>query len=193
MIGHNVDDATRRSREIRRPRISRRAATGPRGPRQRHGHSAQSPAAVAAAASPRRVGGRASAERRRRRRDGGGVAGVSVEYKCVTCGKPHKGLPLSFAADSPDMYANMNRDERDARSVRGSDQCIIDRKWFFIRGCLEIPIAGSSDVFSGDFGPRSAKKYSTRFLSAGSSSAGKNHTDPSREGSVTHFRSTPRH
>jgi hypothetical protein len=72
---------------------------------------------------------------------------VSVEYKCVTCGKSHEGLPLSFAADSPDMYANMNRDERDARSVRGSDQYIIDQKWFFIRGCLEIPITGSSDVF----------------------------------------------
>jgi len=41
----------------------------------------------------------------------------------------------------------MNRDERDARGVRGSDQYIIDQKWFFIRGCLEIPIVGSSDIF----------------------------------------------
>jgi hypothetical protein len=72
---------------------------------------------------------------------------VSDGYKCVTCGKSHEGLPLSFAADSPDMYANMNRDERDARSVRGSDQYIIDQKWFFVRGCLEIPITGSSNVF----------------------------------------------
>jgi hypothetical protein len=72
---------------------------------------------------------------------------VSDSYKCVTCGKSHEGLPLSFAADSPDMYANMNRDERDARCVRGSDQYIIDQKWFFIRGCLEIPIIGSSDIF----------------------------------------------
>lgn len=54
---------------------------------------------------------------------------------------------MSFAADSPDMYANMNRDERDTRSVRGSDQYIIDQKWFFIRGCLEIPIIGSEEVF----------------------------------------------
>ena len=72
---------------------------------------------------------------------------MTDEYKCVTCGKSHKGLPLSFAADAPDMYANMNRDERDARSVRGSDQYIIDQEWFFVRGCLEIPIIGSSDVF----------------------------------------------
>lgn len=72
---------------------------------------------------------------------------MSDGYKCVTCGKSHEGLPLSFAADSPDMYANMNWDERDARCVCGSDQYIIDQRWFFIRGCLEIPIIDSSDVF----------------------------------------------
>jgi len=72
---------------------------------------------------------------------------LSDGYKCATCGKSHEGLPLSFAADSPHMYANMNRDERGTRCVRGSDQYIIDQKWFFIRGCLEIPITGSNDVF----------------------------------------------
>ncbi|HTW59989.1 MAG TPA: DUF2199 domain-containing protein [Terriglobales bacterium] len=65
----------------------------------------------------------------------------------MTCGKVHKGLPMSFAADSPDMFANMNRDGRDARCVYGSDQYVIDQKWFFIRGCLEIPLIGSKDVF----------------------------------------------
>jgi hypothetical protein len=68
-------------------------------------------------------------------------------YKCGTCGKVHEGLPMSFAADSPDMYADLNRDERDARCVRGSDQYIIDEKWFFVRGCLEIPILNSGEVF----------------------------------------------
>lgn len=45
------------------------------------------------------------------------------------------------------MYANMVRDARDARAVIGSDQCIIDQSWFFIRGCLEIPILGSQEPF----------------------------------------------
>lgn len=54
---------------------------------------------------------------------------------------------MSFAAEFPDQYANMSREERDARAIVGSDQCIIDQHWFFIRGCLEIPIVGSSDVF----------------------------------------------
>jgi hypothetical protein len=60
-------------------------------------------------------------------------------YRCTTCGKIHEGLPMSFAAEFPDQYANMSREERDARAVVGSDQCIIDQQWFFIRGCLEIP------------------------------------------------------
>ena len=45
------------------------------------------------------------------------------------------------------MYANMKREERDARAVIGSDQCIIDQQWFFIRGCLEIPVLGSDECF----------------------------------------------
>jgi hypothetical protein len=68
-------------------------------------------------------------------------------YKCATCGEVHAGLPMSFAAEFPDQYSNMTRDERDARAVIGSDQCIIDQERFFIRGCLEIPIVGSDEVF----------------------------------------------
>jgi hypothetical protein len=70
-----------------------------------------------------------------------------MTYKCATCGEQHNEVPLSFGADFPDMYANMKREERDVRAVIGSDQCIIDRQWFFLRGCLEIPIIGSDEVF----------------------------------------------
>ena len=68
-------------------------------------------------------------------------------FTCATCGESHVGSPKSFAADFPDMYANLNREERDARATVGSDQCIIDQKWFFVRGCLEIPINGSNEPF----------------------------------------------
>jgi hypothetical protein len=68
-------------------------------------------------------------------------------YKCATCGQVHPGLPMSFAAEFPDQYANMSREQRDARAVIGSDQCIIDQEWFFVRGCLEIPIIGTDEVF----------------------------------------------
>lgn len=59
----------------------------------------------------------------------------------------HESLPMSFAAEFPDMYANMNRDQRDTRAIIGSDQCIIDQTWFFIRGCLEVPVVGSGEPF----------------------------------------------
>lgn len=68
-------------------------------------------------------------------------------FRCSSCGQEHEGLPLSFAADYPDSYANMSADERDARTVIGSDQCIIDNQDFYIRGCLEIPILGTDEVF----------------------------------------------
>jgi hypothetical protein len=72
---------------------------------------------------------------------------MTETYKCSTCGKVHDEVPLSFAADFPDMYANMKREDRDVRAVIGTDQCVIDQKLFFIRGCLEIPIVGSQEVF----------------------------------------------
>ena len=68
-------------------------------------------------------------------------------FVCSTCGQEHSGLPLSFAADFPDPYANLNSDGRDSRAVAGSDQCIIDQEQFYIRGCLEIPILGTDEVF----------------------------------------------
>lgn len=68
-------------------------------------------------------------------------------FTCATCGQTHEGLPFSFAADFPDPYAALKPDERDARAVIGTDQCIIDQQLFFLRGCLEIPIIGRSEPF----------------------------------------------
>lgn len=45
------------------------------------------------------------------------------------------------------MYANMSDSDRGSRALISSDQCIVDDKWFFIRGCLEIPVLDSSEVF----------------------------------------------
>ncbi len=72
---------------------------------------------------------------------------MAETHKCSTCGRVHEEVPLSFGADFPDMYANMKREDRDVRAVIGTDQCIIDQKLFFIRGCLEIPVIGSEEIF----------------------------------------------
>jgi tetratricopeptide (TPR) repeat protein len=64
-------------------------------------------------------------------------------YACRTCSQYHTGVPFSFAADFPDPYANLSREERDSRAIIGSDQCILDSQWFFLRGIMEIPVIGS--------------------------------------------------
>ena len=35
-----------------------------------------------------------------------------------------------------------------SRAVLTSDQCIIDGQYHFVRGCLDIPIHGSNEIFS---------------------------------------------
>jgi hypothetical protein len=72
---------------------------------------------------------------------------VEPGFVCRTCGQTHTGVPLSFAADFPNVYANIPESDRGARALISSDQCIVDEALFFIRGCLEIPILESNDVF----------------------------------------------
>ena len=68
-------------------------------------------------------------------------------YVCSTCGKQHDKIPFSFAAEFPDPYANLSRDDRENRALISSDQCIIDHAQFFLRGCIELPIVASEEVF----------------------------------------------
>lgn len=70
-----------------------------------------------------------------------------MSYICHQCGQSHEGIPLSFAADFPDQYANMSSEDRDNRSIIGSDQCIIDSEAFYIRGLLEIPVVDTGEKF----------------------------------------------
>jgi hypothetical protein len=68
-------------------------------------------------------------------------------YTCRTCSQHHTGVPFSFAADFPDPYANLSKEERDSRATIGSDQCILDSQSFFLRGIMEIPVIGSDQPF----------------------------------------------
>lgn len=69
-------------------------------------------------------------------------------YYCATCGEYHERVPLSFAADAPYSYEDIPEAERESRTVVTPDQCIIDDRWFFVRGVLEVPILGTEDVFT---------------------------------------------
>ena|SRR5215472_11342326 len=67
-------------------------------------------------------------------------------FKCASCGEWHEGMP-SFGADAPLYFYGIPAAERDARCVLTGDTCVIDEEHFFIRGCLDIPVAGTTDPF----------------------------------------------
>jgi hypothetical protein len=79
-----------------------------------------------------------------------GLAGdgdaTMFRFKCATCDQWHEGMP-SYGADAPLSYLAVPEDERAARCVLGSDQCVIDENLFFVRGCLEIPVQGGESPF----------------------------------------------
>lgn len=68
-------------------------------------------------------------------------------FTCTTCGKVHEGMP-SFGADAPLSYYNVPEEERARRCALGSDDCVVDGKFFFVRGCIEIPVIGETEPFS---------------------------------------------
>lgn len=68
-------------------------------------------------------------------------------YVCSACGRQHSEVPLSFAADFPDAYANMSLDDRENRALISSDQCIIDDDQFYLRGCIELPVLLAEEIF----------------------------------------------
>ena len=71
----------------------------------------------------------------------------SFEFDCATCGERHVGIP-SFGWDWPIQYLMVPEAERGRRVELGPDHCIIDRELYFVRGCLEIPVAGHDEPLS---------------------------------------------
>ena len=68
------------------------------------------------------------------------------EFKCTSCGEIHTGIP-TFGADYPITILNVPEEEHDARVDLGSDDCVIDEREFYVRGCIEIPVHGYDEPF----------------------------------------------
>jgi hypothetical protein len=71
---------------------------------------------------------------------------AEFEFTCTKCGKVHRGTP-TFGADAPLNYYAVPEPEREKRCSLGTDDCVIDEKWFYVRGCLEIAVHGAHDPF----------------------------------------------
>ncbi len=72
---------------------------------------------------------------------------MAFEFTCVSCGQVHKGMP-TFGAHAPLSYYEIPESEREQRCSLGTDDCVIDEKWFFVRGCIDIAVHGEQDPFS---------------------------------------------
>jgi hypothetical protein len=69
-------------------------------------------------------------------------------YKCSSCGEIHEGLPFDYSAKYPDYYFEIPAEEREARIFVTEDICVVDNEFFFIRGCIEVPVNDLDDRFA---------------------------------------------
>ena len=71
---------------------------------------------------------------------------MEFEFKCGSCGQVHRGVP-TFGSDAPRSYYEIPEEERNVRCSLSTDSCVIDGKWFFVRGCIEIPVHAETTPF----------------------------------------------
>ena len=76
-----------------------------------------------------------------------GDAGGAFGFTCSSCGDFHVGMP-SFGWEWPVQYLMVAEGERDRRVELAPDYCVIDQRWFFVRGCLDIHVHGHEEPFS---------------------------------------------
>lgn len=72
---------------------------------------------------------------------------MTFRFKCATCNEIHEGMP-TFGANAPLSYFEVPEEERGTRCHLGSDDCVIDEKFFYVRGCIDIPVHGQAAPFS---------------------------------------------
>lgn len=68
-------------------------------------------------------------------------------YYCKHYKQQHEGIP-AFHSDRPSSYWEVPEDKRESDVFLTSDSCVIAERFFFVHGCLEIPILNHSDVFT---------------------------------------------
>ncbi len=74
--------------------------------------------------------------------------GKKVEtFICSRCGQVHEGPPLAYGADYPEAWAAVPEAQRRRRVVLSEEQCIIDKKDFYVRARLVIPVVDGPEPF----------------------------------------------
>ena len=70
-----------------------------------------------------------------------------MPYVCQCCGQTHEGLPLDVAFAKPGAYFSWKTRRQKSKCELTSDVCVMDRRRFFIRGCLPMPLLDTGSVF----------------------------------------------
>jgi hypothetical protein len=73
-----------------------------------------------------------------------------VGFTCAVCGESHAGETRDIRMSLPQPIFLLDEDEREHRAWVGEDSAILrqgERERFFVRGLLELPVAGEDGYF----------------------------------------------
>jgi len=68
-------------------------------------------------------------------------------FKCATCGEYHDELPMCLGAPAPALWYQIPEEERESRTLLGSDSCVIDNQHYFVLGRIVLPVIDCPDPF----------------------------------------------
>ncbi len=71
---------------------------------------------------------------------------MAFQFQCPVCKQGHEGMP-AFLAEAPLSYYDVPEKDRAARCRLTAQDCVIDDRWFFVRGNIEIPVHGVEERF----------------------------------------------
>lgn len=72
---------------------------------------------------------------------------MNLNWTCSCCGRSFETLPMHYAFEAPDNWFGLTESDRAIRAELSRDVCLIDRKELYVRGCLEIPVSDSAEMF----------------------------------------------
>ena len=68
-------------------------------------------------------------------------------FRCSQCGNEHTGVPLAWGPNVPDAVGPIPPADWRSRVSLSGDDCVIDRSSYYVRGCIDLRIHGTRDVF----------------------------------------------
>ncbi|HEY9789073.1 MAG TPA: DUF2199 domain-containing protein [Candidatus Obscuribacterales bacterium] len=72
---------------------------------------------------------------------------TSLTFECDVCNERHE-IPLNLGFSIPDYVNKLLPWEREEKCKSSADWCIVEDRFFYLRGCLEVPIQGTDKIFS---------------------------------------------